>query len=186
MIELAMGKRKKKTEKVSAKVLEKLGVPKVLIAGLIMASVLGWTGWSKLKNVKNYYQIKAIFPDKSRATMILDGDTFTTKNGMTVRLLGINAPDRGKPNYKEAGEYLSYLIKDRSLTFEYDKYQDDKFGRILAYIWIDCFDEIKVYCRGNKALVNEVMIRKGLAVPVVYSDRAKLKYQDDFQRALGE
>ncbi|PIP64072.1 hypothetical protein COW96_04555 [Candidatus Roizmanbacteria bacterium CG22_combo_CG10-13_8_21_14_all_33_16] len=166
--------------KLTAKYLEKRKVPKVLIAGLILASVLGWTGWKNLDKIKNYYQIRQIFPIKTKAVIVTDGDTFTIKNGMTVRLLGIDAPNRGISGYDEAKNYLSSLILNRSLSFEYDRYQDDKYGRILAYVWTDCFSEIKPFCRNNKALVNEIMIKKGLAKPVVYSDRAKLKYQDLF------
>ena len=158
--------------------LTKLKVPKVLMAGLLMASVLGWQGLKNLDKVKNYYEIKQIFPVKTTAVQILDGDTFTIKNGLNVRLLGINAPDRGKQNYQESTDYLAMLILNKKLTFEYDKYQDDKFGRILAYVWIDCIDEIRVYCHGDKALVNEVLVKKGLAVGVIYDDRKKLKYQD--------
>ena len=108
----------------------------------------------------------------------MDGDTFVIKNGLTVRLLGINAPDRGKDNYRQASDYLSQLILNKKLTFEYDQYQDDKFGRILAYVWIDCSNEIRIYCRGDKALVNEILVKKGLATGVIYSNRKKLKYQD--------
>lgn len=175
-----MGKKKNSRE--IGKILEKLKVPKVLIAGLIMASVLGWTGIDKLKNIKNYYQIKQIFPDKARMTQVLDGDTFIINNGLTVRLLGINAPDRGQPKYNDAAQYLSQLIKNREIYLEYDRYQDDKFGRILAYVWIKCFEEIKTDCRGDKVMVNELMIKKGYATPITYQDRAKLKYEDDFRK----
>ena len=92
--------------KLTAKYLEKRKVPKVLIAGLILASVLGWTGWKNLDKVQNYYQIRQIFPTKTVATQIIDGDTFIIKNGMTVRLLGIDAPNRGKEGYDSASSYL--------------------------------------------------------------------------------
>lgn len=67
-------------KKLTAKYLEKKKVPKVLIAGLVLASVLGWTGWNKLDNIKNYYQLRQIFPTKTQATQIIDGDTFIIKN----------------------------------------------------------------------------------------------------------
>lgn len=146
------------------KFLEKRKVPKVLIAGLILASVLGWTGWQKLKDVKNYYQIRQIFPMKTTATEIVDGDTFVIKNGLTVRLLGIDAPGRGQEKYDAARNYLdSLIINNNSLTLEYDQYQDDKFGRILAYAWIKCNDTLMQYCRDQKVLVNEVMLKQGYA-----------------------
>jgi len=158
--------------------LKRLKVPKVLMVGLLMASFLGWNGIKNVDKLKNYYEIKQIFPVNTFATEVLDGDTFVAKNGLSVRLLGINAPDRGEPNNVEATNYLTHLILNKPLSFEYDKYQDDKFGRILVYVWIDCIDEISVYCHEDRALVNEVLVKKGFAVGVVYDDRKKLKYQD--------
>ncbi|MFA4932743.1 MAG: thermonuclease family protein [Caldisericia bacterium] len=146
-----------------------------------MASVLGWTGWKNLDKIKNYYQIKVIFPDKTKAVSFLDGDTFTIKNGMTVRLVGIDAPNRGKENYQQSADYLKKLIENKTLYFEYDQYQDDKFGRILAYVWIDCFSEILIYCHDQKALVNEVMLKQDLAIKVTYQHRKKLKYDSYLQ-----
>lgn len=164
--------------KLTVKYLQKRKVPKVLVTGLILASVLGWTGWKNLDKIKNYYQIKQIFPVKTTATQILDGDTFTIKNGLTVRLLGVDAPARGKPRYDEATNYLVYLIKDKQLNFEYDQYQDDKYGRILAYVWVDCLQDLIQYCRNNRMLVNEIMLKQGFAKKVIYQDRKKLKYND--------
>lgn len=165
-------------KKLSVKFLEKRKVPKVLIAGLLLASVLGWTGWDKLEDIKNYYEIRSIFPTQTEATDVLDGDTFVIKNGMTVRLLGIDSPGRGKQNFENAKSYLAHLIIDKKLKFEYDTYQDDKFGRILAYVWITCAQEIKIYCRGDKALVNEIMLKRGLATKITYEKRKKLKYDE--------
>jgi len=171
-----------KKKKLSARYLEKRKVPKVLIAGLIIASVLGWTGWSKLKEVKNYYQIKEIFPDKTRATDVLDGDTFVISNGLTLRLLGIDAPGRGEDNFDKSKDYLTFLVDDKELKLEYDNYQDDKFGRILAYVWIPCMKAVIEYCRDDKALVNEIMIKEGLATKIFYEKRKKLKYDEYLQR----
>ena len=167
-------------KKLTSKYLEKRKVPKVVIAGLILASVLGWTGWKNFNKIRNYYQIKQIFPDKTTAVQILDGDTFVAKNGLSVRLLGINAPERGKPKYIEATNYLGYLITGKPLSFEYDQHQDDKYGRILAYVWINCLPELMQYCRNGKTLVNEAMLKQGYAIKVIYQDRKKLKYDEYF------
>ena len=35
-----------------------------------------------------------------------------------------------------------------------------------------------IYCYDGRALVNEIMVKKGFAVGVVYQDRKKLMYQD--------
>lgn len=172
--------KRQRKEKITPQYLEKRKVPKVLIAGLIMAGVLGWTGWTKLDNIKNYYQIKQVFPTKTRAAEVLDGDTFTISNGLTLRLLGVDAPGRGEEKYREAKEYLRFLVVNKPLTLEYDHYQDDKFGRILAYVFIACFQEIQRYCRGDRALVNEMIVKEGFAKKVMYEKRKKLKYDEYF------
>jgi len=163
-------------KKLTAKFLEKKKIPKVLIAGLLMASVLGWTGWNKLNEIKNYYQIKQIFPQKTVIKEVIDGDTVVIGNGLSLRLLGVDAPNRGDENYDAAKSYLAYLVLNKKVDLEYDRYQDDKFGRLLAYLWIPCQKEIEEFCHQDKALVNEIMIKKNFAKKVVYQDRKKLKY----------
>ena len=74
-------------KKLTAKFLGKKKVPKVLIAGLLMASVLGWTGWKNLRKVKNYYQIKQIFPQTTVKNSIRL--FFKSPNHLTFFLLKI-------------------------------------------------------------------------------------------------
>jgi len=163
-------------KKLTRQYLEQKKIPKFLITGLILASVLGWTGWKNLDKIKNYYQIKQIFPSKTRVLSVIDGDTLVMKNGLSFRLLGIDAPNRGIPGYEEAKAYLTQLVAGKELSLEYDAYQDDKFGRILGYVWIPCNETILIYCHDERALVNEVMTKTNHAIKVVYSHRKKLKY----------
>ncbi len=181
--------------KLTAKDLKKKGFPQFLIPGLIVAaSVLGLTGVS----LKNYYDYKQLFPDSGYVQTVEDGDTFTLKNGRTVRLVGINAPNRGQKNFSEATKYLSNQVTNNKVFLEYDRYQDDKFGRILAWVWVDCEttpnflppdymhksgNESNVGLKDNPTgckkgkLINEELVKAKLAVPVVYSDRGELKYE---------
>jgi len=53
-------------------------------------------------------------------------------------MLLIDSPARGKEDYKELEEFLEGLIKDKKVWLEYDRYQNDKYGRILAWVWINC------------------------------------------------
>lgn len=52
----------------------------------------------------------------SEATVkeVLDGDTFTLKNGDRIRLLGIDTPEKGRCGAIEATQELSSLIADKS------------------------------------------------------------------------
>lgn len=162
-------------------------VPAVLIAGLIVASSLGWHGWSSFSKTQNYYQIKRLFPDTTRVTSVTDGDTVQIANDLSVRLVGINAPERGQAGHKEAIQFLTYLSVGKQVTLEYDAYQDDKYGRILAYIWIPCVQELVRYCRSehnNELLINEVMVKEGKAIHVIYPKRKRLRYEDNFTPSL--
>jgi endonuclease YncB( thermonuclease family) len=183
--------------RLTTKDLLKKGVPAVLIPGLILAGVLGWKNKS-FDNIKNYYQFKQIFPKSGVVASVEDGDTFTLKNGVSVRLLGINAPDRGGENYQKSKEKLNQEIADKKVFLEYDRYQDDKYGRVLAWVWEGCEKTPKFTpadymhksanesnpgltdnpqgCKKGK-LINEEMVKGGLAQPVSYKDRGELKYE---------
>lgn len=78
-----------------------LGVPAVLIPGLLIAMALGWNP-TKLGSVKNYHQIKTIFPERGVVSAVKDGDTFELQNGVGVRLIGIDAPNKGEGKWDEA------------------------------------------------------------------------------------
>lgn len=66
---------------------------------------------------------------------IHDGDTIVvTLNGSVtdVRLLGVNAPDRGECYYEEATDYLIDTLKGETVTIEV--VDTDRFGRALGYV----------------------------------------------------
>lgn len=173
-------KIKPASKSLTRQILLALGIPTVFIPGLILASVLGWDWQSDLARLKErggYFQAKTVFPQKATVAEVIDGDTIELDSGQTVRLLGINAPDRGQNGYEEAKNYLQDLIEVETVTLEYDKYQDDKFGRILAYVFEPCVNNL--LCRQGRRLVNAVLIKKGYAKAVFYQDRARLKYQDE-------
>lgn len=175
------------------KKLSQLGVPAVLIPGLILAASLGWNWQKNLKPNVPYSQNQQIFPTKAVATEATDGDTLTLRNGQSVRLLGINAPDRGQPYFIEAKNFLDGLVRDRNISLEYEKsYVDDKFGRILAYVWLSgpTIPEAEGASgpagRNSELLLNELPVREGLAKVSLYKDRRKLIYQDRLLQAQNE
>jgi endonuclease YncB( thermonuclease family) len=178
------------------KKLLKMGVPQVLIPGIILAATLGWAGWKILG--KNYYGNSKIFPTNGTVRQVTDGDTFTLDSGMIVRMAGVDAPNVGDQGEAEAKQKLENLIGKEKVWLEYDRYQDDKYGRILAWVWIDCegkpeflpanymhktnresnpgLMENPAGCKQGK-LVQEEMIQSGQAKMMVYQDRGELKYE---------
>jgi micrococcal nuclease len=89
-----------------------------------------------------------------RCERVIDGDTFElTIDGELerVRMLCLNTPERGKPGFIEAREFLRAKIEGREIRLERDKNfkNRDGFGRLLRYVWLD--DE----------LINASVIRAG-------------------------
>ena len=189
---------KSSKKKITAEFLKKRGVPGRLIPGLIMAGIIGTLTINSFGNIKNYYQMKVLFPSSGVVTEVVDGDTFVLKNDVKVRLLGIDA----KAGKTPAMAYLEKNLANEKVFLEYDRYQDDKFGRVLAWVWIDCettpqflpadymhksnnerneglIDNPKG-CKKGK-LVNEELVKGNLASPVVYKDRGELKYESRLQ-----
>lgn len=175
----------------------RMGIPAVLIPGIIMAILLGWNP-VKLSSVKNYYEIKQVFPQSGIVKAVSDGDTFALESGVWVRMIGINAPDRGESGYKESREQMTGLIDGKKVYLEYDRCQDDKYGRILVWVWIGCEATQKfvpadyMHLTGNASreglkenpegcktgmLVNEELVKKGLATAIRYKERGELKYE---------
>jgi len=86
-----------------------------------------------------------------KVTEVIDGDTFKTKAGSTVRLLGVNAPEINDPGGDIAKQMLTCLIKDRNVRLEGDVTDRDDYGRLLRYVFV------------NGDFVNAEMIRMGCA-----------------------
>ncbi len=163
------------------KILIGFGIPTVFVPGLILASILGWnwkTDLSKLSQNGGYKQSQIIFPHKAKVIEVFDGDTIQIDSGMPVRFVGVNAPERGQNGYQEAKDFLTQELSNKNIELEYDSYQDDKYGRILAYVWEAC-----ATCENNKLMVNWLLVKKGYAKVVIYEDRRKLIYEDYLKSA---
>ncbi|MBS3108407.1 thermonuclease family protein [Candidatus Woesearchaeota archaeon] len=103
------------------------------------------------------------------ASKIIDGDTFVISTGEHVRLIGINAPEKGKQYSKLAAEELTNLVSSKCLIFEKDISDKDAYGRLLRYVYAD-----------NES-INEILIRKGLAKQFPY--KPDIKYADKFNES---
>jgi len=67
------------------------------------------------------------------------------------------------------------LVLNKEIIFEQEeKYKEDKFGRILGYVFV------------NGVNFNLELVRNGLARVVLYEKRAKIKYQDELLSAEEE
>ena len=97
---------------------------------------------------------------------IIDGDTLELDNGQKIRLLGINAPESSMSFSEEATEFLKNAIQNKSVKIE--SYGTDKYGRTLAYIFI------------NDKNINKEILEKGLGTLYYYEHD---KHYEELKRA---
>ena len=67
---------------------------------------------------------------------VIDGDTVKS-NGTSIRLLGINTPERGEIHYSEAKEFLEDLVLNKTVRLEFGKEKEDRYKRTLAYLYYE-------------------------------------------------
>lgn len=96
---------------------------------------------------------------------VVDGDTLKCEDGRDIRLLLIDAPEMGQGVFgdlaKTALEALAPI--GSSLGLYHDVEHTDRYGRTLAHLETD-----------GGSMVNEEMIRKGMAVVSVYPPNVAL------------
>tara|TARA_R110000868_G_scaffold218576_1_gene469055 strand:- start:212747 stop:213532 length:786 start_codon:yes stop_codon:yes gene_type:complete len=74
---------------------------------------------------------------------IIDGDTFVTKDGSHVRLLGINTPEIGRggkenqPFANEARLKLNTLLFNKRVRLEFGERYKDRYNRLLAHVYME-------------------------------------------------
>jgi micrococcal nuclease len=90
---------------------------------------------------------------------IVDGDTLVCDGGVRIRLLLIDAPELSQGHWGEvARDVLATLAPPGTpLRLERDVQPRDRFGRTLAYLWLD-----------DGRMVNEELLRAGVAVVSVH------------------
>ncbi len=93
-----------------------------------------------------------------RVTRVVDGDTVHCDGLGSVRLIGIDAPERSQPPfYARSRDALLRLVPvGTRVALERDVEARDRNGRALGYLWLD------------GELVNWRLVQEGFAVTLTY------------------
>ena len=83
------------------------------------------------------FSLPAIAEISGRVTHITDGDTFHLES-VTIRLWGINAPERDTPFGPGATRFLRDAINGKNVRC--DERGRDHYGRVVARCWFGSFD----------------------------------------------
>ena len=106
---------------------------------------------------------KPILPEMIKAEVTgeyaLDGDTFQTVTGERIRLLGMDAPELGRPWADVATKFLSDRIAGKKVNLKIQSHKPlDTYGRTLAI------------CTTSRGDITELMLSNGLATYLYFDD----------------
>jgi micrococcal nuclease len=142
-----------------------------------------------------------------------DGDTFTLQNGERVRLIGIDTPEYWESDKlyrdaqrtgqsiraiqemgKRAYKFTRQLVEGKRVRLEFDSEKRDKYGRLLAYVYLDLSNkDIKpktgIYYDNNadgsiSIFVNASIVKSGYASLMTIPP--DVKYANLFRRLYRE
>lgn len=71
---------------------------------------------------------------------VIDGDTVVLANGDRVRLLGMDAPERGECHFGTATQRMRELVEGKEVVLDRDGNGTDRYERLLGYIDVDGVD----------------------------------------------
>lgn len=111
---------------------------------------------------------------------VIDGDTIQIEGGALVRYIGIDTPELRKrvdQRWKydpevfglEAKRFNAQLVEGKPIQLEFDVQRQDKYQRLLAYVYVD------------GVFVNEEMIKQGYARLLTIPPN--VKYVERFRKA---
>ncbi len=90
---------------------------------------------------------------------VIDGDTIVLSGGRRLRYIGLDAPEVGdRPQHfgPEASAFNRRLLDGRKVHLEKDVSEEDRFGRLLRFVYADGI------------LVNAELVREGYARAKAY------------------
>ncbi|UXF00579.1 nuclease [Fervidobacterium riparium] len=123
---------------------------------------------------------------KATVLEVIDGDTIKVSiagEEYKVRLIGVNTPETKHPVKKveyygpEAKAFTKKFLTGRTVYLEFDVGEKDRYGRLLAYVWLE-----KPKDRTNeeirKKMFNAILLLEGYAQ--VMTVQPNVKYVDYF------
>ena len=138
------------------------------------------------------YNPKTIAASASIVTVdkVYDGDTFHTSSGEKVRMIGIDTPEMHdsqkltrdvqktgkdaqtiKQMGRKAKRFVEPLINGQEVRLEFDVQQRDKYGRLLAYVYLK-----------DGTFLNRYIVDKGYAALLTIPPN--VRFAEEFKKAF--
>lgn len=152
-------------------------LPKIVLGLLCLILVLSFC-CKRILNIQP--NLDSSHPEQGSVVIVYDGDTieveFDNHTNRKVRLIGIDAPEIGHSN--EETQFQAYMSKRftfhhlfrKQVKLSFDKELEDKYGRLLAYVWTD-----------KEGLFNRFILQEGFAFAYLF-----FPFRDDYRQAFEE
>ncbi|MBI3631383.1 MAG: thermonuclease family protein [Candidatus Staskawiczbacteria bacterium] len=149
-----------------------------IISGATIISVgiyFGLQNYSKVKTYSSFNIVsgenvlkvdnisRCLAESEVLVTKVIDGDTIVVEGGYHVRLLDIDADEKGLPCYQDAKTRLEELVLNKKIWLEKDKTDVDQYKRCLRYVFLD------------KQNIDLQLVKEGLAIARFYEPDIKYK-----------
>jgi len=122
-------------------------------------------------------------PESAVIRRVIDGDTVELGDGRLVRYIGIDTPELRRkiagqwvedpqPFSQAAKEANARLVEGKTVRLEYDVETHDRYGRLLAYVYVD------------GTMVNAALLAGGYAQPLAIPPN--VRHVEEFRRLVRE
>lgn len=161
------------------------------LSGILIAMVILFLDKIRVIDIKDYElnenepTIDSTTLDKSNSyevVRVVDGDTFVIEyegKQEKVRLIGVDTPESVHPDEEkntelgdEVSNYSKKILTGKEVLLEFDVEKRDKYGRLLAYVYLD------------GQMYNKILLEKGYAKIATYPPN--VKYVEDFTKLQKE
>ena len=161
------------------------------LSGILIAMVILFLEKTQVIDIKDYITITdeqaldedILNPnDTYEVVRVVDGDTFVIEyegKQEKVRLIGIDTPESVHPDEEkntefgdEVSNYSKNILTGKEVLLEFDVEKRDKYGRLLAYVYLD------------GQMYNKILLEKGYAKIATYPPN--VKYVEDFTKLQKE
>ncbi len=123
-------------------------------------------------------------PGGYEVVRVVDGDTLVVKidgEEEKVRLIGVNTPEsttKKEPFGKEASDFTKRALEGRRVYLEFDTQEKDRYGRLLAYVWLKQHSDEPTENNIRQYMFNAILVLEGYAQ--VMTVPPNVKYSDYF------
>lgn len=134
---------------------------------ILLLLPLGYHFFLKMKE-----NFQCNFPSPTLVTKVIDGDTILLEGGKVLRILGIDADEKGYPCFEESKRRLESILLNKKVKIERGKKSMDQYGRCLGYVFL------------NGKNIGLSLVQEGLAV--CRGSKENIKYEKECEKAEKE